>query len=195
MKKPTVREIRQLLQQKSQEQIIEDMIFLYTKFDGVKEFIALQMGHSFSDDLLEKHRTIIQREFFPARGYGRARLSIARKAVTDYKKLSPNIPGLIDLMVFYVEMGVQFTNAYGDISEAFYSSMESMYGNALKHITRYQLIDQFQDRCKEIVIDTRNIGWGFHDNLSILYDETFEEGDEDEGDEDDEAPVKESYND
>lgn len=177
MKKPTVREIRAFLQQKSQEQIIEDIVLLYNKFDGVKEFIALQMGRGFSDDLLEKHRAIIQREFFPARGFGRSRLSIARKAITDYKKLSPNIPGLIDLMVFYVEMGVQFTNAYGDINEAFYNSMESMYQSVLKYIIQYQCQYQFQDRCECIVTDTRNIGWGFHDNLSIMYDEAF--GDED----------------
>lgn len=175
MKKPTVREIRVFLQEKPHEQLVNDMLFLYNKFDGVKEFLALQMGHGFSDELLEKHRAIIQREFFPARGFGRARLSIARKAVTDYKKLSPNIPGLVELMVFYVEMGVRFTNAYGDIDEPFYNSMESMYENALKHIVQYQLQDQFQKRCQNIVTETRHIGWGFHDTLSDLYHDAFDE--------------------
>jgi len=175
MKKPTVREIRGFLQGKSQEQLINDIVFLYTKFDGVKEFIALQMGHNFSDDLVEKHRAIIQREFFPSRGVGQARLSIARKAINDYKKISPNIPGLVELIVFYVEMGVRFTNEYGDISETFYNSMEGMYESALKYILQYQLHDQFQARCKKIVSDTRGIGWGFHDTLSEMYDEAFEE--------------------
>jgi Family of unknown function (DUF6155) len=175
MKKPTTREIRGFLQEKSQEQLVNDMLFLYNKFDGVREFLALQMDHGFSDDLVEKYRAIIQREFFPARGFGRARLSIARKAVTDYKKLSPNIPGLVDLMVFYVEMGVRFTNEYGDIDEPFYNSMESMFENALKIIIQYQLQDRFQKRCKTIVTDTRPIGWGFHDTLSDLYNGVFEE--------------------
>ena len=175
MKKPTTREIRQFLQEKSQEQLINDILFLYTKFDGVKEFMALQMGHGFSDDLLEKHRAMIEREFFPTRGFGRARLSIARKAITDYKKVSPNILGLVDLMVFYVEMGVRFTNAYGDISEAFYTSMEGMYDNALNNIIQFELKEQFQSRCEQIVKDTRNIGWGFHDILIERYNETFGE--------------------
>jgi hypothetical protein len=175
MKKPTVRDIRAFLQEKPHEQLVNDMLFLYNKFDGVKEFLALQMGHGFSDDLVEKHRAIIQREFFPARGFGRARLSLARKAVTDYKKLSPNIPGLVELTVFYVEMGVRFTNEYGDIDEPFYNSMESMYENALKLIIQHQLQDQFQKRCKAIVTDTRHIGWGFHDTLSDLYNDAFAE--------------------
>jgi hypothetical protein len=37
---------------------------------------------------LEKYKAIIKKEFFPARGFGEARLSVARKAVMDYKKLS-----------------------------------------------------------------------------------------------------------
>jgi hypothetical protein len=53
--------------------------------------------------------------------------SVARKAVSDYKKVSASKFGLADVMLYYVEMGVQFTNAYGDIDEAFYNSMESMY--------------------------------------------------------------------
>jgi hypothetical protein len=38
-------------------------------------------------------------------------------------------------MLFYVEMGVRYTNQYGDINESFYTSMESMYENATKHIS------------------------------------------------------------
>jgi hypothetical protein len=178
MKKPTIREVRSFLQGKSHTELIDDIIALYNTFEGVKEHITSQMGYGFSDDLIEKHRAIIQKEFFPSRGFGRARLSIARKAVTDYKKLSPNIPGLIDLTLFYVEMGAKFTNQYGDIDEPFYNSMESMYNNALKLIVQHKLQEIFQNRCKQIVTETRDIGWGFHDNLTIMYEETFVEDDE-----------------
>jgi hypothetical protein len=174
MKKPTIREVRAYLEDQSPEELIEMLLQFYKKFDGVKENILIQMGNGSNEELLEKQRAIIQREFFPSRGFGQARLSIARKAVTDYKKLSPNIEGLINLMVFYVEMGVRYTNSYGDINEAFYNSMIKMYENALKLIVQYKLYDQFQVRCKRIVRDTFGIGWGFHDDLSYLYTETFE---------------------
>jgi Family of unknown function (DUF6155) len=178
MKRPSVREVRSFLQGKTQEELINDILFFYGKFEGVKEFISLQMGVEFSDDLLEKHRAIIQREFFPARGYGKIRLSIARKAITDYKKTSPNIPGLVELMVFYVEMGVRFTREYGDIHEQFYTSMESMYQDAIRYITQYELQGKYQQRCKAIVEDTRGMGWGFHDTLSDIYFEAFTEEDD-----------------
>ena len=76
-------------------------------------------------------------------------------------------------MLFYVEQGVKFTNAYGDIDEPFYNSMESMYAKALELITKYDLKDVFYPRCRRIVDDTSGIGWGFHDTLGDLYDYAF----------------------
>ena len=51
-------------------------------------------------------------------------------------------------MLYYVEMGVQFTNAYGDIDEAFYNSMESMYERAVKYIAQHGMCGHFEERCR-----------------------------------------------
>ena len=173
MSKLTTRELRKQLEAKTQTELVNDILHLFTQFEGVKEYYADQLGHGYSEELVEKHKAIIRKEFFPTRGFGTARLSIARKAVTDYKKVSQNLAGLVDLMLFYVEMGVRFTNAYGDISEAFYNSMESMYEQALKVITTNELHETYQERCYAIVTDTSGIGWGFHDGLSDTYHSTF----------------------
>jgi hypothetical protein len=87
--------------------------------------------------------------------------------------VGPPPDSLADLMLFYVEMGVQFTNTYGDINEPFYSSMETMYQRAAQLISANELRDRFEGRCLKIVTDTRNIGWGFHDELSDIYHEYF----------------------
>jgi len=174
MKKLTLRELKQHLKNKSPDELVNDIAALFTKFDAVKEYYTMQLGGTHSPQLLDQYKSVIRHEFFPARGYGDARLSVARKAVNDYKKVSDSREGLIDLMLFYVEMGVQYTNQYGDINESFYSSMESMYDRATKQIAENNLQDQFQERCLRIVSDTSGIGWGFHDTLRDIYDEVFE---------------------
>ena len=104
---------------------------------------------------------------------GQARLSVARKAVTDYKKIATAPEGIIDVMLYYVEVGVQFTNTYGDINEAFYNSMESMYAQACKQIREHHREELFDKRAYALVEATRHIGWGFHDGLQDIYNETF----------------------
>jgi hypothetical protein len=77
------------------------------------------------------------------------------------------------MMLFYVEQGVKFTNEYGDIEEAFYNSMESMFGKAVELICKQDLKDSFQLRCEKILGDTSDIGWGFYDTLSEIYNDAF----------------------
>ena len=69
----------------------------------------------------------------------------------------------------YVESGVEFTNDYGDINEGFYSSIESVYHNAMKLIDKNGLHNNYKIRAFNILEKTKDIGWGFHDTLSDSY--------------------------
>ncbi len=170
MTKITLTVLKRQLKGRSHDELVGDIADLFTRFDEVKDYYALRLAGP-SEDVAATYKARIRNEFFPARGYGQARLSVARKAVTDYKKLAPPPDSLADLMVYYVETGVEFTNTYGDIDEPFYNSMETMYERAAQLIAANGLRDEFEDRCRAIVDDTRNIGWGFHDALSDIYAE------------------------
>jgi hypothetical protein len=106
------------------------------------------------------------------------RLSIAKKAVNDFKKASQNKEAVLDLMIFYVETGTKFTNEYGDINEAFYMSMESMHEKVVSLLNKTEdarLIEHFRPRLEAIVKNAEGTGWGYYDNLSDLYGELRED--------------------
>ena len=171
----TLNSLKQYLKQQSKEELIKQIAETFAKFDHVKDYYKGIINPEGNNKVLQKYRTIIKNEFFPSRGFGNARLSVAKKAISDYMKVSPSKEGVADIMLFYVEMGVKFTNAYGDINESFYNSMESMYERMLKYVTDNNFQEKFQSRCKKIVDDTSGIGWGFHDGLSDAYYEYFGE--------------------
>jgi len=165
--------LKQYLQNSSKEDLISDISELFKRFNSVKDYYQIKLSPQAEAQVGEKYKKIIADEFFPTRGLGRAKLAVAKKAVTEYKKVTKNPAGIADIMLFYVEQGVKFTNAYGDIDEPFYNSMESMYEKAVEWIIRYAMPDIFQERCLRIVEDTSDIGWGFHDNLSDIYSDAF----------------------
>src|SRR5437868_3125372 len=170
-----LKDLRQYLGTSSREQLIAEIGEMFSKIDAVKDYYQSELNLGYSAEVSEKYKSVIKHEFFPARGFGRARLSVARKAVSDYKKVTASKFGAADMMLYYVEVGVQFTNTYGDIDEAFYNSMESMYERAVEYIVRHGMRGQFEERCRRIVTDTADIGWGFHDGLSYIYEEHFKE--------------------
>ena len=49
-----------------------------------------------------------------------------------FKKISKKPEHLLELMVFYVEQGMEIGEEYGDMYEAFYSSMELMFEHVIK---------------------------------------------------------------
>lgn len=175
MKEITPRQLKQRLTQLPPAQLVDDIVDLYKKFPAVKDYYQSRLAPASEQQLLEKYKNIIQKEFFPTRGFGKLRLAVARKAITEYQKVSDSIPDLAHLMLFYVEMGVRFTKTYGDIDGPFYDSMETMYERTAKFVVKHKLKEQFAFRFEEIVRKTTDMGWGFHDFLSEVYYEYFDD--------------------
>lgn len=164
-----VADFKHHLKNSTKEQLEKDILDLYKKSDFVKDYYTSKNLEGGELSLLKKHQQIIEQEFFPVRGFGEGRLSVAKKSITAFKKLCTNPILIADLMLFYVEIGVKYTLCYGDIDAPFYTSMENMYKNALSLIDKNNFRTIFNVRCQKIVEDTSGIGWGFHDQLRELY--------------------------
>ena len=121
-------------------------------------------------EVLEKYRGKVVEQFFPTRGFGKLKLSEARKAIRDYRKATGNLPGTAELLMTYVENGTRFTHEYGDIDERFYSSVESALDElaALLRGEAREMYPPFSERLARVEQMSDGIGWGFHDFVAGL---------------------------
>jgi hypothetical protein len=161
--------LKQHLKQLSKDELINDIVELHSKIDLVKDYYQTKLFPDDESQVVEKYKVVVKNEFFPTRGFGKLRLAEAKKAISDYKKICRNQASLVDLMLFYVEMGVKFINSYGDIKESFYSSGETMYEGAIKLIVENKMQEMFEERCRRIVNGSSDAGYGFHDQLRYIY--------------------------
>lgn len=152
----------------TKEKLINHILNLDKKFKQVKEYHQFMVVPN-EGIAVEKFKKVIENEFFPTRGLPKMRLSVARSAITDAGKMNLSAKSKVDLMLYYVETGVRFTNEFGDLNEQFYNSMESMFLSALKHMQKEDLLSEFKDRAHSIVEETYDIGWGFHDTLGDYF--------------------------
>ena len=159
--------VRKELNKLSKEQVIEVVGDFYKKSKSLKEMLDFYAEPK-EDELFQKYRQKVYEAFYPKRGFD-YKLKNGKQAINDFKKLGASIPLVADLMLFYVETGVSFTNDFGDISEVFYNSLESTYLDALNLMKRENILDEFKDRAAQVLADTKNIGWGFYDSLSHSY--------------------------
>lgn len=99
------------------------------------------------------------------------RYSVAEKAIDSYLKASGDFKGKMELMLFYVENGVEFTNEYGDIDDEFYDKVTDMlekFCNLLKTSEGNSLYPWFEKRLFEIRKKAKGVGWGFEDDVNFL---------------------------
>ena len=128
-------------------------------------------GPRANDDVkLEEYKQIIYNEFFPKRGEPKFRFSICRKAISDFKKLKPHPSCIAELMVFYVELGVNFSAEYGDMWEDYYITIENNFGKALEFLYKNGLLTDYLPRIKKMLEASEKCGWGFSYGLYYYFE-------------------------
>jgi len=159
--------IKRELNKLDKNKLVELIADLYKKNKSVKEFFAFYINPN-ENELYKKYRDKVYEAFYPKRGFG-LKLKDGKQAISEFKKLGGSLNLLADLMLCYVETGVEFTNDYGDIDENYYLSIERMYIQALSLMSKEDLLDKFAERVKKAMIDASNIGWGFSDSMAEIY--------------------------
>jgi len=146
--------------------------FLHTRFDE-------------NLDPLQEYKDIISKNIAPDDyDYWNRTISSskARRAISDYKKALGKPEGLLELMIYFCECGTNFTIEMGDIDEAFYSSLNSMYSNAFYFLSKHpEHKETFLPRLQKIILKAvkRGFGWGFSDHISYLLEEYLKKEDSD----------------
>ncbi len=166
-------DIKKELKKLDKNKLIELFAELYKKNNSVKEFLIYYVNPD-EKELLERYRNKVFEAFYPKRG-NQLKFKEGKQAIGDFKKLGVSPELLADLMLFYVEAGVSFTNDFGDIDEAFYSSLENTFHAALKLMKKDNLLEKFVDRARQVVSDSDRIGWGFHYYLLEAYEHFFDD--------------------
>jgi len=159
----------------TKEQVIELVLGLYETSKPAKDYFEYLLVPD-EKCQYDKYRANIIQEFYP-NGKGaqpKTRFSVAKKAIADFRALSPSPELLGDLMLTLPEMACEFINQYGDINEQFYTSAATNFELALKFLQKNNLLEQFQLRCEQCVTYSEDCGYGFEDEMTKLYDEYYD---------------------
>lgn len=168
----TQKQLEKHLAQLSQEELVAEVGKLFKRFKEVQQYYQMEYGEKEDRKVvLEKYKQQIRRQFYSPRSgnpqYPKA--SELRRIISEFKKVAVFKSDVVDLILYRVECAVDFTNDFGDIDMPFYESTENAFNDVAKIIEGEQLHQVFVDRCQQIVINTSDIGWGFHDTMIEIY--------------------------
>jgi hypothetical protein len=168
MKKEFTKYIKSL----DEKGLYQELEKLYRKIPDVAKYYDMELNSN-SEKIVANYKKSLKAEYFPSRGYGKARSAASRKIVLDFKKISDNQVDLIDLWLYRTEMMIKYTMSYGDISEAFYNSLATGFEAACELIQQKQLEEHYLIYCKELIAPLADIGWGVYDDCYTDYKSYF----------------------
>jgi len=114
------------------------------------------------------YRERIQEHFYPRHGDGSIKTGPVRAMIREYRKATGDLQGTLDLMLFAVETGTDFTNDFGDIDEPFYDGLCSILGDFARLLSSPDcrgFYPTFASRLAKLRDEGSDIGWGYSDFL------------------------------
>lgn len=171
MSKP---KLKKLLEQFDKDELLKFVLEMYGHSSHVKSYLdGLIDPEEAGKKELPKYQKLIRKEFNVESM--RAGLSFARakKAIKDFKEIchDPRLVGT--LMMDLAEGAAEFTNAFGDMNEGYYSSAYNSFEAALTYLKQHNLLLEFRSRAERCVSLSRAIGWGYGDGMGYLFNDFY----------------------
>lgn len=162
-------DLKKELNKLDQKQLVEIIANLYKNDQRAKDMLCVRlMGEAYKNELLTAYKIKMHDIFFPRFIQTIPSLKSAKALITEIKKIGDDQMGL-ELMLYYVECGNKFTNAYGDIDEAFYNSLTGMYAQFVNQLNANGTVSiylKYKERINDLVASSAHIGWGYGDYLA-----------------------------
>lgn len=162
-------DLKKQLNTMDQKELVALICKLYKGDKQAQSIIDIELcGASVEAQLAAECKKKIRAAFFGSK----LSLKSARTVISNFKKASKSKENIADLMLFYVECGVEFTNIYGDIDDHFYNSIESMFADFVCLINTFDSSDyhdQNAARIEKVRNDSKGIGWGFSEEMMNIY--------------------------
>lgn len=170
-KEMTLTELKRNLSNIDETEIKKLLCNIYKNSEIAEKMInVFILGSDYEEKLLDQYKEKMYKVFFPndimRAGFS---LSWAKSLIGEFKKICTEKEYILDLQLYYVECGTDFTNTFGDIDMKFYDSMCSVYHTVIQAVNNHEddhLYQQFEGRLYSIVKETGGIGWGYHDYVS-----------------------------
>lgn len=165
--------VRSLIRELEPDELREVIVELCRQSTKNRRFLELYVrssGRADPEPVAAEAKEEIWRGFY---GHGRLPkldLRAARRAVTEYGKVLREFPRLVaGLKLYYVKTGLELTKEFGDMTEGFYRSLVSMYGNFARYLRRHpELHYSCEGEIRRVQSLTGNLEWEHRNEIDRI---------------------------
>jgi hypothetical protein len=157
------RDLKKYLSELNKEQLEEQIIDLYEKFNPVKVYYNFVFNPK-EESLLQESKLKISNEYFPIKKIGRRskpkmRRSVAQKLIKHFVVLGMDPFLIADVMLYNIEIAQAYSSENQIKQELFYKSMFNSFEQAVEFIVSNGFYAEFKTRIGSIFQETADQKW------------------------------------
>ncbi|WP_316632657.1 DUF6155 family protein [uncultured Flavobacterium sp.] len=159
------RDLKKYLTELSKEQLEEQIIELYEKFNPVKVYYDFVFNPK-EDKLLQECKVKISQEYFPVRKpntkrkpKAKMRRSVAQKYIKHFISLGVDSFVIADIMLYNIEIAQTYSSQNPVKQELFYKSIFNSFEQAVNFSISNGILSEFKERIFKIQEETIQQKW------------------------------------
>lgn len=138
------------LDKQDKEELLRLLKEISRRFPLAKMYLNMEFGID-SLPIIEKYKKLIDKEYFPARGQGKARSSKVNRTIKEFTRLVVFPEDLADIRLHQVEQAVRFMEIHNHQSEVFLSNLQSQWMETAQYLHKQDLTSSFSDRIETLL--------------------------------------------
>ena len=160
------RDLKKYVSELNKEQLEEQIIDLYEKFQPVKVYYNFVFNPK-EESLLHDSKLKISNEYFPIKKLGRRskpkmRRSVAQKLIKHFVVLGVDPFVIADVMLYNIEIAQAYSSENPIKQELFFKSMFNSFEQAVEFIISNGIYAEFKTRIGSIFQETVDQKWINH---------------------------------
>jgi len=157
------RDLKKYVSELNKEQLEEQIIDLYEKFQPVKVYYNFVFNPK-EESLLQDSKLKISNEYFPIKKLGRRskpkmRRSVAQKLIKHFVVLGVDPFVIADVMLYNIEIAQAYSSDNPIKQELFFKSMFNSFEQAVEFIISNGIYAEFKTRIGSIFQETVDQKW------------------------------------
>lgn len=153
------RDLKTYLQELTKEQLEEQILDLYTRFKPVKIYYNFVFKPN-EQKLLEEAKFKIGKEYFPVNGRKpKTRRSVAQKIIKHFIQLGVEPFIVVDVMLFNIEVALQYNEDKLIKQDAFYKSMLRSFEDSIRFSKEHGILSDFLPRITTVIKKVNDQDW------------------------------------
>lgn len=138
------------LEKQDPEELLRLIKEMARRFPIANMYLNMEFGLE-SEAVIQKYKKLLDKEYFPTRGHGKARSTRAIRTLKEFEKLAVFDEDMVDMRWHQIELAAKYHVAHRYMYEPFIQNFYSLWNQFIQRLHDAGLVETYRERVEKLL--------------------------------------------